>query len=88
VTRDDETLKRQVNLPLEGRSVLVLQLLLAREQCSVPELLVPIVEEYLKQQLELDPDLGGALKALVASRSRTRGRKKDVVRSLPTAHPR
>jgi hypothetical protein len=50
--------------------------------------LVPIVEEYLKQQLELDPDLGDALKALVASRSRTRGRKKDVVRSLPTAHPR
>jgi hypothetical protein len=85
VTRGDEPPRRQVNVPLQGRPVLVLQLLLAREQCSVPELLGPVIEDYLEQQLNLDPDLADAIRALVASRSRARAAQGRVVHHIPPA---
>ena len=85
MTRDKQTPARQVNVPLQGQAVLVLQLLLAREQCSIPELLVPVIEDYLKRQLELDPDLADAVRALLASRSRARAAEKNVVHRIPRA---
>jgi hypothetical protein len=64
----------------------VLRLLAARDQCSAPELLRPVIESWLAGQLEGDDDLSLAVQALERSRARAQ-KKADRGRGLADVAP-
>jgi hypothetical protein len=76
----------QVNVTVDLYWHQVLRLLAARDQCSAPELLRPVIESWLAGQLEGDDDLSLAVEALDRSRSRAQ-KKADRRRGLADVAP-
>jgi hypothetical protein len=65
---------RQVNVPLSEHYSLVLAQVVLRDDGTVPETLRPVIERYLDQRVEDDPDLRQAVESLERSRARNQAR--------------
>lgn len=63
---------RQFNVPLSERYALVLGEVALRDECSVPEVLRPVIERFLDEALASDGDLRDAVESLERSRRRRR----------------
>lgn len=62
---------QQFNVPLSERHALALRAITLREDMSVPELLRPVVEQFIDRQLASDADLLAAVEALSRARAAT-----------------
>lgn len=63
---------QQFNVPLGERYALALGALTMRDDMSVPEVLRPVVERFIDQQLAADADLLAAVEALTRARASAR----------------
>lgn len=66
---------RQINVPLAERYALALAQVALRDECSVPDVVRPVIEQYLDQALADDPDLRQAVEALERSRAQNKARR-------------
>jgi len=60
---------QQFNVPLGDRHALALRAMTLRDEMSVPEVLRPVVERFIDQQLTADADLLAAVEALTRARA-------------------
>ncbi len=61
---------QQFNVPLEEHHAVALRQLALRDDKTVPEVLRPVIEAFLDQELGDDVDLKAAVEALLRSRHR------------------
>lgn len=62
----------QFNVPLSERYEVALRNLAIRDERSIPDVLRPVIEQYLDDVLRTDSDLEKAVAALLRSRRRAR----------------
>ncbi len=58
----------QFNVPLSERYAVALRNLAIRDDCSIPDLLRPVIERHLNEVLTADSDLEKAVAALLRSK--------------------
>lgn len=58
----------QFNVPLSERYAVALRNLAIRDDCSIPDLLRPVIEQHLDDVLGADSDLEKAVAALLRSK--------------------
>lgn len=78
---------RQFNVRLSERYAVALLLLTAREDTSVPEILRPIIERYLDDEMADDTDYGRSVEAMMDSRLRRNAAKRVTNLSRPRRRP-
>ena len=90
MVRSMPTKDRGINIPLDDDMHIVLGVLTTRDGQSVPALLRPEIERYLKRRLR-DPKIRAAVDAIKESRAQEiarRSRKSATITQLPTASRR